>query len=211
MILTKCYLHTLFTIHAIRSNMYEIANAWLLMQIQIVFTIINKNKPSDEIISIVILKPGEDVLESGVHVNDGRWHLVEFSRRGKAVELKINERISAEANLRGTSFQLNVADPNPKVYLGGGPRNMLEKSQAKMNLTGEIRELYFGDMKLLDHVVSVITDKRFETIGTVIDGTEVPDTSGSGRCDPFDDDEDAECGTPGEKTTGKSQREIYSI
>lgn len=212
MIVTKCYLHTLFTTQAIRSNVYQIANAWLLKQIQFFyFTIINKNKPSDEIISIVIPKPGDCVLESSVHVNDGRWHLVEFSRRGQAVELKINERISADASLGVKPFQLDVAGPNPRVYLGGGPVNILEKSQAKLNLTGEIRELYFGNMTLLDYVVPVITDKRFETFGTVIDGSEIPGTSGSGGCDPFDDDEDAECGIPTETTTGQLQREISSI
>ncbi|XP_015757758.1 PREDICTED: neurexin-3-like isoform X2 [Acropora digitifera] len=144
---------------------------------------------------------GDYVLESSVHVNDGRWHLVEFSRRGQAVELKINERISAEASLGVKPFQHDVADPNPKVYLGGGPMNILEKSQAKLNLSGEIRELYFGNMELLDHVVPVITDKRFETFGTVIDGSDMPNTSGSGGCDQFEDDEDAECGIPTERTT----------
>ena len=150
-------------------------------------------------------------MESSVHVNDGRWHLVEFSRSGQAVELKINERISAEASLGVKPFQHDVADPNPKVYLGGGPMNILEKSQAKLNLSGEIRELYFGNMELLDHVVPVITDKRFETFGTVIDGSEMPNTSGSGGCDQFDDDEDAECGIPTERITGQSQREISAI
>ena len=95
--------------------------------------------------------------------------------------------------MSGKSYQLNVKGPGAKVYLGGGPRNVLTKSQSQINLTGQLREIYFRDMKLLDYAVPMITDKRFATVGTVIDGSTVVETSGSG-CDPMDDDEDASCG-----------------
>lgn len=138
------------------------------------------------------LGQGGFVLQSGVHVNDGQWHLVEFRRSGRSVILNIDGRISDDGYLTGKSFQLNVADSDPKLYLGGGPRNVFRKSQSKLNLTGQIRELYFRNMKILDYVVPVVADKRFEIFGTVIDGSEIPETSGSG-CDPFSDDEDVDC------------------
>ena len=110
----------------------------------------------------------------------------------------------ADGKMKGKSFQLNVEDPDPKVYLAGGPKNVFLKSQSKMNLSGEVREFYFRKMKLLDYVVPEITDKRFEIVGSVIDGSTVAETSGSG-CDPMEDDEDASCGdiTTG-TTTGMS-------
>ena len=155
----------------------------------------------------VIHSPGGFVLQSGVHVNDGQWHLVEFRRSGRSVILNIDGRISDDGYLTGKSFQLNVADSDPKLYLGGGPRNVFRKSQSKLNLTGQIRELYFRNMKILDYVVPVVADKRFEIFGTVIDGSEIPETSGSG-CDPFSDDEDVDCVefTTAERPTGKSQK-----
>lgn len=129
----------------------------------------------------------------GVHLHDGQWHWVEFSRRGRAVTLKINGNVLADGKMTGKSFQLNVGGLEPKVYFAGGPRNVFKKSQSKMNFSGELREFYFRNMKVLDNVVPTVTDKRFVSVGTVIDGSILPETSGSG-CDPLYDDEDAGCG-----------------
>ena len=130
---------------------------------------------------------------TGVHVHDGRWHWVEFSRSGNAVTLKIDRNVLSDGKMSRKSFQLNVEGSDPKVYLVGGPRNVFTKSQSKMNFSGQLREFYFRDMKLLDYVVPTVTNKRFVTVGTVIDGSTITETSGSG-CDPLDDDEDASCG-----------------
>lgn len=125
-------------------------------------------------------------------VDDGEWHWVEFNRRGRAVTLKIDGNILSDGEIHGKLFQLNADGSNPKLYVAGGPRDVFIKSVSKMNFTGELREFYFRNMKLLDHVVPTTTDKRFKTIGTVIDGSTIPETSGSG-CDLMDDDEDSIC------------------
>ena len=119
--------------------------------------------------------------------------------------LKIDGIVLADGKMSGKKFQLNVEGPDPKVYLAGGPKNVFVKSQSKMNFSGEIREFNFRNMKLLDYVVPTITDKRFETVGSVIDGSTIAETSGSG-CQPLDDDdEDASCGDiTTETTTGMS-------
>ena len=134
-------------------------------------------------------------LSSGVHVNDKRWHWVEFKRQEHESTLTINRNLVAKKY--APEFKGLVQD----VYFGGGPRKVLIKTESKRNFSGFLQEFYFGDVKILDKVASESTDKRFAKLGVVAvgvfpngGGQIIPVGSGSGsRCSELADDEDGEC------------------
>ena len=129
------------------------------------------------------------------NLDDNRWHWIEFNKIGPAVTLKVVGRTLPYVKIPAKSFQLNVEDQRNKVYLGGGPTGAIKTSHTKINFSGQLREFYYGDMELLDYVVPTIRSKQFAIVGTVIDGTTIIETSGSG-CDPFDDEQDSSGATP---------------
>ena len=130
-----------------------------------------------------------------MRLDDNRWHWIEFNKIGRTVTLKVDGKTLPYVKIPGKSSQLNVEDPGNKAYLGGGPTGAIKTSHTKMNFSGQLREFYYRDMELLEYVVPTIRSKQFARIGTVIDGTTIIETSGSG-CDPFDDDEDSTCAPP---------------
>ena len=144
---------------------------------------------------------------NNVHLDDSKWHWIEFNKIGPAVTLKVDGKTLPYVKIPGKNFQLNSEDQRNKAYLGGGPTGAIRTSHTKMNFSGQLREFYYGDMELLDYVVPTIKSKQFAIVGTVIDGTTIIETSGSG-CDPFDDEEDSSCAPPDPST--HSTGRLYS-
>ena len=144
---------------------------------------------------------------NNVHLDDSRWHWIEFNKIGPAVTLKVDGKTFPNVKIPGKSFQLNVEDQRNKAYLGGGPTGAIKTSHTKMNFSGLLREFYYGDMELLDYVVPTTKSQQFEIVGTVINSATIIETSGSG-CDPFDDDEDSSCAPPDPSTPSTGR--LYS-
>ena len=144
---------------------------------------------------------------NNVNLDDGRWHWIEFNKIGRAVTLKVDGKTLSYDKITGKNFQLNSEDQRNKAYLGGGPTGAIKTSHTKKNFSGQLREFYYGDMEVLEYVVPTIKSKQFAIVGTVIDGTTIIETSGSG-CDPFDDDEDSSCAPPDPST--HSTGRLYS-
>ncbi|PFX20378.1 neurexin-3b-like [Stylophora pistillata] len=120
-------------------------------------------------------------------VNDGEWHWVEFYRERDDFTLMIDHECNDTKKVSSRYFK-------PKMlYVAGGPRNVLMKSDSKQNYSGYLQEFYFGKKKIFDSIVPTITDRRFAKIGTVIDGSITFEGSGGSGCLLLGDDEDEEC------------------
>ena len=130
------------------------------------------------------------VLVDERKVNDGKWHWVEFYRRLDVFTFKRDHnKISTKEKVSSMPFKPKI------VYVAGGPRNVLKKSESKQNYTGYLQEFYFGKKKIFDSIVPTITDRRFAKIGTVIDGSITSEESSGSGCLLIGDDEDEECPT----------------
>lgn len=127
-------------------------------------------------------------------VNDGKWHWVEFYRRLDVLTFKTDHKIITKKKVSSMPFKPKI------VYVAGGPRNVLKKSESKQNYTGYLQEFYFGKKKIFDSIVPTITDRRFAKIGTVIDGSITPEESSGSGCLLIGDDEDEECPTTDNST-----------
>ena len=120
-------------------------------------------------------------------MNDGEWHWVEFYRERDDFTLMIDHECNDTKKVSSRYFK-------PKMlYVAGGPRNVLMKSDSKQNYSGYLQEFYFGKKKIFDSIVPTITDRRFAKIGTVIDGSITFEGSGGSGCLLLGDDEDEEC------------------
>lgn len=156
----------------------------------------------------VKLYPGQEdpvVLVDERKVNDGKWHWVECYRRLDVFTFKIDHnKISTKEKVSSMPFKPKI------VYVAGGPRNVLKKSESKQNYTGYLQEFYFGKKKIFDSIVPTITDRRFAKIGTVIDGSITSEESSGSGCLLIGDDEDEECPTTDNSKGNVSKVELNS-